>query len=328
VIRPIELSLATSPARRFTRFIGVALGGGRGKTTAVARLERVEAEGDAPRVRLAEARLRHGHRGSGEEGGEGGGDPLFRDEVLVAYLQRWTSDDTVVAIDAPLTLPPCIRCPLACPGVQACTVPVVAWMRKHAPALHAARRSDPGKPAVTPYTQRAVDVLLTHVGLSPRESLGQGMGPLAARAAYLRRALSPLLRLHENLIEVHPPATVTRLFGAEVEHRHRRSDSEQAWELRKRMLTALDSVLAFDFVWPEVVVRSPHVFDAVIAGVTAFLWAHQGWQGPLDLQPAQSAAASETVTPDPLRAAIAGLEERWLEDGWIWAPPAPGGGRV
>ncbi|MCY1005614.1 UPF0158 family protein [Nannocystis pusilla] len=229
VIRPIELSLATSPARRFTRFIGVALGGGRGKTTAVARLERVEAEGDAPRVRLAEARLRHGHRGSGEEGGEGGGDPLFRDEVLVAYLQRWVSDDTVVAIDAPLTLPPCIRCPLACPGVQACTVPVVAWMRKHAPALHAARRSDPGKPAVTPYTQRAVDVLLTHVGLSPRESLGQGMGPLAARAAYLRRVLSPLLRLHENLIEVYPPATVTRLFGAEVEHRHRRSDSEQAW---------------------------------------------------------------------------------------------------
>ncbi|MCY1005615.1 hypothetical protein OV079_08545 [Nannocystis pusilla] len=94
------------------------------------------------------------------------------------------------------------------------------------------------------------------------------------------------------------------------------------------MLTALDSVLAFDFVWPEVVVRSPHVFDAVIAGVTAFLWAHQGWQGPLDLQPAQSAATSEAVTPDPLRAAIAGLEDRWLEDGWIWAPPAPGGGRV
>lgn len=324
----MELSLATSPARRFTRFIGVALGGGRGKTTAVARLERVDEEGETPRVRLAEARLRHGHRGSGEEGGEASGDPLFRDDVLVAYLQRWVTDDAVVAIDAPLTLPPCIRCPLACPGVQACTVPVVAWMRKHAPALHAARRSDPGKPAVTPYTQRAVDVLLTHVGLSPRESLGQGMGPLAARAAYLRRVLSPLLRLHENLIEVHPPATVTRLFGAEVERRHRRSDSEQAWELRKRMLTALEPCLAFDFVWPEVVVRSPHVFDAVIAGLTAFLWAHQSWQGPLDLQPAQSAATQEGVAPDPLRAAIAGLEDRWLEDGWIWVPPAPGGGRV
>jgi len=329
VIRPIELSLATSPTRRFTRFVGVALGGGRGKTTAVARLERIDAEGEPPKVRLAEARLRHGHRGSGEEGGESGGDPLFRDEVLVAYLQRWVSDDTAVAIDAPLTLPPCIRCPLACPGVQACTVPVVAWMRRHAPALHAARRSDPGKPAVTPYTQRAVDVLLTHVGLSPRESLGQGMGPLAARAAYLRRALSPLLRLHENLIEVHPPATVTQLFGAEVERRHRRSDSEQAWELRKRILTALDSCLAFDFVWPEVVVRSPHVFDAVIAALTVFLWAHQGWQGPLDLQPAApSATSGEPVTADPLKAAIEGLEDRWLEDGWIWVPPAPGGGRV
>ena len=320
--------LSTAPARAFTRFIGVALGGGRGKTTAVARLERVEGEG-APRVRLAEARLRHGHRGSGEETGQGSGDPLFRDEVLVAYVQRWTSDATAVAIDAPLTLPPCIRCPLACPGVQACTVPVVAWMRRHAPALHAARRSDRGKPAVTPYTQRAVDVLLTHVGLSPRESLGQGMGPLAARAAYLRRVLSPRLRLHENLIEVHPPATVARLFGADVERRHRRCDSEQAWELRKRMLAALEPYLAFDFVWPEVVVRSPHVFEAVIAGLTAFLWAHQGWRGPIDLMPAAPAAApGDALTPDPLATAITGLADLWLEDGWIWTPPAAGGGGV
>lgn len=329
MIRPIELSFATSPTRRFTRFVGVALGGGRGKTTAVARLERVDVAADQPpRVRLAEARLRHGHRGSGEEGGEGSGDPLFRDEVLVAYLERWVDDDTVVAIDAPLTLPPCIRCALACPGVQACTVPVVTWMRRHAPALHAARRSDPGKPAVTPYTQRAVDVLLTHVGLSPRESLGQGMGPLAARAAYLRRVLSPRLRLHENLIEVHPPATISRLFGAEVERRHRRSDSEQAWELRKRMLAALESCLAFDFVWPEVVVRSPHVFEAVIAALSAFLWAHEAWQGPSDLLPPAPAAAADTVAPDPLKAAVEGLEDRWLEDGWIWVPPAARGGRV
>ncbi|HEY8377317.1 MAG TPA: hypothetical protein VIK91_12565, partial [Nannocystis sp.] len=257
-VRPglLDLSHAPSAARRFDRFIGVALGGGRGKTTAVARLELAAQEDGPPRVRLAEARLRHGHRGSGEEGGEAGGDPLFRDEVLVAYLQRWTGEHTAVAIDAPLSLPPCIRCTLACPGVQACTVPVVAWMRRHAPALHAARRSDPGKPAVTPYTQRAVDVLLTHVGLSPRESLGQGMGPLSARAAYLRRVLAPRLRLHENLIEVHPPATIARLFGAEVERRHRRSDSEQAWDLRKRILAALAPCLAFDFVWPEVVVRS------------------------------------------------------------------------
>ena len=58
MIRRPELRLAPAPVRRFSRFVGVALGGGRGKTTAVARLELDrEAEGP-PRVRLAEARLR------------------------------------------------------------------------------------------------------------------------------------------------------------------------------------------------------------------------------------------------------------------------------
>ncbi|MFO0636116.1 MAG: hypothetical protein U0168_25045 [Nannocystaceae bacterium] len=41
--------------------------------------------------------------------------------------------------------------------------------------------------------------------VQPREALGQGTGPLAARAAFLRRRLSPRLRLHENLIEVGLP---------------------------------------------------------------------------------------------------------------------------
>lgn len=320
---PGLLSLRTASARRFARFIGVALGGGRGKTTAVARLELDAGEGEAPRVRLAEARMRHGHRGSGEASGDEGGDPLFRDEVLVAYIDRWLDASTAVAIDAPLTLPPCIRCPLPCPGVQACEVPVVAWMRRHAPALLASRRSDPGKPAVTPYTQRAADVLLAHVGLQPRESLGQGMGPLAARAAYLRRALSPRLRLHENLIEVHPPATLIRLFGAESERKHRHSVSESAWALRKQMLGDLASILGFDYVWPEVVVRSPHIFDAVVAALTAFLWAYQAWQGPADLVAAAPAEApAEAGERGPLPAAVADFDRLWLEDGWIWVPPA------
>jgi hypothetical protein len=70
-------------------------------------------------VRLVEARMRHGHRGGGEDSGDEAGDPLFRDEVLVAYVQRHLDDETVVAINAPLTLPPCIRCPLPCPGCRA-----------------------------------------------------------------------------------------------------------------------------------------------------------------------------------------------------------------
>ncbi len=298
-------------ARAFRRFIGVNLGGGRGKTTAVARLER-ESEG---RVRVVEARLRQGHRGGGDEGSLGG-DALFRDEVLVDYIRRWLDDETVVAINSPLTLPPCIRCQLPCPGLSACVVPSVMWMRSHAPALLARRgRSDRKKPAVTPYTQRAVDVLYSHAQLQPRESLGQGMGPLAARATYLRRALSPDLRLHENLLEVHPPATIVRLCGAEFERRLRRGETARLWDQRKETFVRLERWLRFDYVWPEAVVRSPHVFDAVISGFTGFLWALEGWQGPTDML--------DEGAPEAVTAAIEGLGLDWVDDGWIWAPPAP-----
>lgn len=308
-----ETGVAAVRPRR--RFLGINLGGGRGKTTAVARLE-IDPQSPS-RVRVVEARLRQGHRGSGEEGREEGGDPLFRDEVLVDYLGRWLDDDTVVAINAPLTLPPCIRCALPCPGVDACVVPSVAWMRRHAPNLLDRRgRGDGHKPLCTPYTQRAVDVLFTHAGLHPRESLGQGMGPLAARATYLRRVLSPRLRLHENLLEVHPPATLIQLLGPAVERGLRQGETARLWALRKDVLTRLDR-LRFDYVWPEVVVRNPHVFDAVICGFTAFLWAIEGWQGPADLV--------ATGAAGPLSAAVDDLEEVWLEDGWIWAPPAPEG---
>ncbi|MCA9688866.1 MAG: DUF429 domain-containing protein [Myxococcales bacterium] len=292
------------------------LGGGRGKSTAVARLELDEAGGE---LRVAEARLRHGHRGSGEDR-EAGGDSLFRDEALVAYLERWVDDETAVAINAPLTLPPCIRCTLPCPGVGRCEVPVVAWMRRHADGLVRPGRSDPGKPSVTPYTQRAVDLLFMRAGLKPRESLGQGMGPLSARAVYLRRVLSPRLRLHENLIEVHPPATVIRLFGEAVEHRLRRADTATIWELRKQILAELPCGqdpargLGFRYVWPEVVVRSPHVFDAILCAHMVFLWAADSLRGPAELHDGRDAGVD---------AAIDALELLWLEDGWIWIPRAP-----
>ena len=301
--------------RSFKRFIGVNLGGGRGKTTAVARLERA-----GRGVSLVEARMRHGHRGGGEDSHDDSGDPLFRDEVLVAYLLRHLDDETVVAINAPLTLPPCIRCPLPCPGVPACTVPVVAWMRKHAPALSVHRgRSDRGKPAVTPYTQRASDLLLTHAGLQPRESLGQGMGPLAARAAYLRHALSPHLRLHDNLIEVHPPATIIRLFGAAVERRLGRGPADEVAAQRRKIFVGLGEKLRFDYVWPEIVVRSPHIFEAVLSAFTAFLWSTQAWQGPADLLPPPP--GEPAIVRDPLTPALAEFGALWLEDGWIWVPP-------
>ena len=144
------------------RFIGVSLGGGRGKTTAVARLELDSITGA---LTLAEARARWGQRGGGEvaKDDDEHGEAAFRDDVLLRWLGDWVDEQSVVAFDAPLTMPPCVRCQLACPGIDACEVPVVVWMRNHAGRLSIrSGRSDPSKPAVTPYTQRATEAYLWH----------------------------------------------------------------------------------------------------------------------------------------------------------------------
>lgn len=299
----------SSASRAFRRFVGIGLGGGRGKTTAVARLDLSD---DGRKLVVAEARTRRGVRGGGEVGSSR---VSFRDDVLLAWLDEWVDDTTVVAIDAPLTLPPCLTCMLACPGLDRCRVPIVEWMREHAARLGTATaRRDPNKPWVTPYTQRATELLLEHVTLSPREALGQGMGPLAARATFLRRATATRLRLHENLLEVHPRATLIRRFGAEVERRSRRAENETTWEVRKQMLAELTEGVVFDRVWPELVVRNVHVFYAVIAAMSAVLWARDGWRGPADLV--------TSADPGPLERAVAELGDMWLEAGWIWTPPA------
>jgi predicted nuclease with RNAse H fold len=305
--------MSEQPARaRFSRFVGISLGGGRGKTTAVARLEFRNGQ-----LTLAEARTRSGQRGGGEIDDQDS--PLeapFRDDVLLRWFERWVDDATVVAFDAPLTLPPCVRCQLACPGIEACTVPVVAWMRRHGEDLVVRTgRSDPGKPSVTPYTQRATELLLERATLQPREALGQGMGPLAARAAYLRRALAPKLRLNENLIEVHPRATLIRTFGPREERRTRQGVATQTWDVRKQMLGQLAEGLSFDRVWPDLVVRNVHVFHAVVSAFTAYFWARDGWRGPADLLVGVRERATE------LAQAVDELGDLWLEDGWIWAPP-------
>lgn len=307
----------------FQRFVGVDLGGGRGKNTAVARLELTYHADGRPRLAVAEAKIRQGQRGTGAPTDEAkGGATLFRDDVLLAYLGKWVDDDTVVAMNAPLTLPPCVRCTLPCPTVPKCTVPVVQWMRRWAPRLVDRGRSDPSKPAVTPYTQRATELVLVGAGYQPRETLGQGTGPLAARAAYLRRAMSPVLRLHENLIEVHPRATLVAAFGRNTADRTRHGADERVRAVRKEVLVALTESIAFDYVWPELVVRNTHVFNAVLCAFTAFWWAQRGLKGPADLRraPADPIPPGSVATTEDLSAAIDDLGTQWLEDGWVWAP--------
>jgi hypothetical protein len=156
-----------------------------------------------------------------------------------------------------------------------------------------------GKPSITPYTQRTTEVYLAcSVGIAAREGLGQGTGPLAARAAHLVRALADRFTLNENLIEVYPKATLVALGLGTPFKKHLRER-----ETRAKVLEALSAELRFGpGVWRERCVQSDHLFEAVVCAFTGFLWARDGWTLPEDATAREAAAR--------------------LRDGWIWTPPA------
>lgn len=268
--------------RQFSHIVGVDLGGGKGKKTALATL-RV----DAACATVVEIAPRDGAR-------------PFYDATLVETIRQF-GDGTLLCLDAPLTLPPCLRCEVAvCPGQAACVDPSVLAMRalvaeaaEADPDLVLGRHARRGKPAVTPYTQRATEIYLAHrLGLVPREGLGQGTGPLAARAAHLVRALADRFTLNETLLEVYPKGTLAALGLTRPYKRHLHER-----EARASILEALADELRFGpGVWREQCVQSDHLFEAVICAYTGYLWARDAWAAP------------------PEHVSL-------VTGGWIWTPP-------
>lgn len=260
--------------KAFTRFIGVDLGGGKGKKTALAVLERsrdgVTVTQLCPRAKEA---------------------PLYDAALVSALLSR--AENAVVCVDAPLTLPPCLRCAEpVCPGQDACVDAEVLTMRGFAtPDPGSGRDLRRGKPVVTPYTQRATDLYLRSRGIRARETLGQAMGPLAARAAHLVRALGQRYRLNHNLIEVFPKATL-ELLGFREPYKKR-------VDRRIDILAALRDLSFGPGVWREQCRQSDHIFDAVVCAYTGYLRSRDDWQIPR--------AGVDPVDPQ----------------GWIWIPPEP-----
>jgi hypothetical protein len=277
--------------------LGIDLGGGKGKKTALATL-RV----DGATATVVDIAPRPGAA------------PFYDPSLLDTV--RGYGDETLLCIDAPLTLPPCLRCEVpVCPGQNACVDSSVVEMRAlaadaaeaadDAQSTRGSRDSRRGKPMITPYTQRPTEIhLAANVGIAAREGLGQGTGPLAARAAHLVRALADRFTINENLIEVYPKATLVALGLGAPFKKHLRER-----ETRARVLESLSGELRFGpGVWRERCVQSDHLFEAVICAFTGFLWARDGWSLPV-----------YTTARD---------ESARLRDGWIWTPPvaaaAPG----
>ena len=259
----------------FTRFIGVDLGGGKGKKTALAVLERSREGVTVTRLspRKKEA-------------------PLY-DAALVSVLLQ-LGDGAVICVDAPLTLPPCLRCTEpVCPGQPVCVDAEVVSMRALVEGEpQSGRDHRRGKPRITPYTQRAADLYLRGRGVVARETMGQSMGPVTARAAHLVRALGQRFRLNDNLIEVFPRATL-ELLGYREPYKKR-------VDRRIEILASLPDLNFGPGVWREECRQSDHVFDAVLCAYTGYLRSRDNWQ--------ISAPAGDAIDPQ----------------GWIWVPPETG----
>lgn len=282
--------------RRFTTFVGVDLGGARGKTTAVAQLRR----GQDGRAWVHAVETRHR------------GEPWV-DDTLLGFVEGM-GDDVVVAIDAPLTSPACGRCTLAvCPGVEACVDPTVVWLRTEGRALtedaavtadvvggHTVTRTPArSRLRLQPYAHRCTELVVCYErGLLPPSSVGGAVGLVAHRAVHLRRRLLRAgFELNQNLIEVSPSATIAALFDRRRARGYKRD--ADPWETRAGIIEALDDLefAPSSRLAREDVLRNDHCFDAVIDAYTAYLWARDGWQMP------------------------GGEAGPFAEDGWIWTPP-------
>lgn len=290
--------------RAFQRFIGLDLGGVRGKTTALAEITAGSANGSGTTSALVtRVALRSG-------------DQPWTDETLAGYLCGLDPASTAIAVDAPLTAHACGRCVRpACPGALVCDDPAVVWLRSTSSAAgraeisasatsssHSRVTAFPQEPAgrarLAPYAHRATEVHLVASGLWPVSRLGGANSPIAARARHLARRLSASgWQLHRNLLEVSPQATVTALFGPRAA-RGRKRDADP-WHTRAEILTSLHdlSFAPSSRLAREEVLRNDHCFDAVISAYTAYCWARDGWE-----LPEQSG-------------------EVFAADGWVWAPP-------
>jgi predicted nuclease with RNAse H fold len=274
--------------RPYTRFVGIDLGGGRGKTTAIAEIRSGVAGAEVIEVATR------------------AGKAAWTDDALIDRLGP--AAERVIAIDAPLTQAACARCTEpVCPGTEACSVPAVVWLRTTGRALvrQVAEQTVGGSPRehkhvaqarLAPYQHRATEVVMTYErGLLPLSAIGASNGAITARAGQLKRRLRGAgYELHKNLLEVSPAATIAALCDARIARSYKRD--ADPWRTRAVILERLGD-LSFapqSRMAREDVLSNDHCFDAVITAYTAYRWAHDGWESP------------------------SGLFE---DDGWITAPP-------
>lgn len=252
------------------RFAGVALGGGKTERTAVAVLEYYP---ESKRIFLRALRDKIKSEGL-----------VSSDEALVNFLMVEEVGLEMIAFDAPLQLPKCVRCDLICPGFEVCRLPEIRWLWSEHEAREKKKR--PNK-VFTPYTERCAEVsIANHLEepFHPPHALGANAAPLAARAHFLARRITQKRvwnpakteSTEPELIEVYPKLSVWRI-GRDLKvpkshlrfHRHAVDSDESRHYFIKQLI---EREIAFIYQQDlKTLIESPQAFDAFVSALTAFL---------------------------------------------------------
>ncbi len=193
------------------------------------------------------------------------------DELLIKSFSKYSSKLKAIAIDAPLSLPKCIRCKLKCPGYTKCKVSEVVWMRKE--YLKNNKQKKP-KNVLNPYIERSAEVYISknlEEPFFPSHALGANSAPLAARMNYLSKHIS-----HKK-IEFFPKLSLWRIgksLGLKKSYLRFHKNSADGHEIREIILKRLiEKDIAFIYVDDlKKMIKSPQAFDAFIGALTAVLY--------------------------------------------------------
>lgn len=167
----------------------------------------------------------------------------------------------LVAMDAPLTLPPCLSCPSFCqgPGLDRCE-------------LESARLI--WEAGGNPVTERLCEVQLREEIRGgkplPTMRIGQIAGRGAALARRLRAQKAEQGQAHgPELIEVYPTASLKR-WGLPDKPAVKKGEKAQR-SYRRKILKTLDHRISGREKFPQCV-NDGHVFDGLIAALTGWAW--------------------------------------------------------
>lgn len=240
------------------RFIGISLGGGKADKACVSVVDYYK---DQKRLFLSKVFERVKNENQ-----------ISADAKIHEIIEQYQSELKVLAIDVPFKVPLCLRCELVCPGFENCKQEHIQWMWDQYRSISEKKKT---KKIFTPYSQRAVEIYLSHQLEEPFQvppAMGSNIGPLLARAQFLVR------RWNASVIEVNPRVSVWRLGRALGmprsqlrQHRHAVSGEDMRRVFLKSLIEEKNI-----FVYQQdykLMCENNHAFESFVAALTALLFA-------------------------------------------------------